>query len=1583
MQKKLSSRAISFLLAFLMVLSFLPITALAAVPPIDVSARIEGYDMTFAPATDVSVTNFDLGNHGVTVNNVPEDTITPMHALVQLLSDMGLDPADFGTDVLNVTSSGAFNTIFEVPAGSDATYQSWMYAVNGELSLTLMASQYELEDGDEITFFCTDWVFGSYAKFDKSEITVDAGESFDLTLTGLNLMSWMFGEPCEFEPIEDAELYITDGTNVVSADTATGILTDEDGEASISFDTAGTYLVSAVRLSEFDDETIDISRPLCVVTVEAESATTPVSFDLTPADAVVSLYDSDGARIYPESDGTFDNLVADATYTYTVSKTGYIAKKDTFTYPVAGPISVTLTAAPASTLTVFDSEWANFRGNSNNMGITSSRTPITTAEAQMLWKYKPTAYANNSIIVGDSIYLNSSTKIFKVNKNSGEYEADGTMAGAPSFNIVPMTYANGMIFANINNGRVQAFNAETLESLWISEQRGGQCLSHITYYDGYIYTGFWSSETANQSYVCIPVTDEDPGNTSETKLVQWKHTVPGGFYWAGGVVRGDTIVIGTDDGTSGATGPSKLYALDRLTGEVVDSVDTIGDLRSAVAYDAKSDRLYFSSKGGYVYSVKQNSDGTFDDTSVKSYQIESGWAITATPVVHNGRLYIGIGKGFGTGKLLVMDAANMTVIYDTGSSIPGYPQGSPLLSTAYEQATGKVYVYTTYNNNPGGLMVLEDSAGQETAVIADLFIPENKNYCLASPIADSKGNIYYYNDTGNTFKISAAPAPVEPEDLLTGIALKYQDTDITLTSSGENAYTATVLHTYSAVDVIPTFADGADVKVNGQALQSGKANVALTANGTTTITVVATKDAQTETITIQVTRENEPEALLTGVALKYESADITLTSSGANAYTATVPYTYSAVDVIPTFASGATVRINGQLPQSGKVNIPLTENAVTAITITATKGAQTESITIRITREADPNPGGSFNMGRVIGYAEVSVMNHTFPGAPFTGVILSESNFAIGENDTMMTAILRALKKNGFTWAGTGGDGSAEDYGINYLSYIKKGNDELGEFSGEAQSGWLGNLNDWFVNESLAQFKVSDGDVINLEYTQNLGVDLGGKWGDPNTKLASMEFNKGTLTPAFDTSTFDYVLTLPAGTSSVKVTPHAANRNYLVKILLNEKVTSNAEGASYYKRTKDIPVKDGDIIYIGVAEPAWPSMNNQGGGSSDYAPSWYSVKIEFEKTTPPNPTIVIPPVISGDTMILTITEELAEELLDNVNKKNIVIEMPKTNNSDVKNYKTIIPASELSKFRGNDITINTPAGNITIPASLVNKLADEGKDLAVTVKTENSGMGLDITLGDKSIQPKDFDEFVTISIPYTISGSPTPDMIVMAKGSGSSRKILGTSYYNQRYVTSKVNETGPYETLYNSKYFVDTVNKWMDKPVLYMAARDIIFGIDATHYEPDRPITRAEFTTLLVRMLESMNIPLSTAGATDFQDVPADSWFYETIAKARAAEIVFGVGDNTFEPDAKLSRQDMFTMIHRALEKFGLTSIFTKGNPINFSDADFIAPYAKEAIDFLSSCGLIAGKDNNMVAPTDDSTRGECAQVLYNILKMY
>ena len=166
----------------------------------------------------------------------------------------------------------------------------------------------------------------------------------------------------------------------------------------------------------------------------------------------------------------------------------------------------------------------------------------------------------------------------------------------------------------------------------------------------------------------------------------------------------------------------------------------------------------------------------------------------------------------------------------------------------------------------------------------------------------------------------------------------------------------------------------------------------------------------------------------------------------------------------------------------------------------------------------------------------------------------------------------------------------------NYISSI----DNLKAFDGGTMSGWMGTLNDWFTNFGFGEFTVAKGtlhagDEIRVMYTRNAGVDLGGDWESTDTRLKALTFSAGKLTPKFSGDTFTYTLTVPEGTTSLLVTPTAANKNYQVRAYLGTQATGRE-----YSRTSLIPIANGSVITVVCADDSWPTMNETSDGKRTY-----------------------------------------------------------------------------------------------------------------------------------------------------------------------------------------------------------------------------------------------------------------------------------------------------------------------------------------------------------------------------------------------
>ncbi len=519
-----------------------------------------------------------------------------------------------------------------------------------------------------------------------------------------------------------------------------------------------------------------------------------VSFETDPEDALVVVKDKNGDRIWPDHDKTW-TLEIGETYSYTVTKKGYIGQKNNFV-AAAGTAEITLQKAKDNKdidKTIY-AQWGNFRNGDDELGITTSKTPYNPDDAELLWAVKygsgwAAAPGSPIIVDGDLVTYTGST-IRKLDRNTGAIVAEGIMVGSSSFSIVPATYGDGMIFVGLSNGRIQAFNAKDLTSLWVyQDELKGQPNCPITYKDGYIYAGFWNSEEKDANFACISVTDEDPSKATEAKVASWTYKRAGGFYWAGAYVTDKFAVVGTDDGARGySTEGASLLVLDRETGEVVDSWDGIrGDIRSNVSHDPESNRVFFTSKGGVLCNAQIDWEtGKITDKQsvvITDAQGNTQAMSTCTPSVYNGRIYIGIsgksqfGKnsGHAIGVYDLNEDGSMTQAYTY--ALLGYPQTSAMVTTAYADEDGYVYIYLPYNYTPGGVSVLKDKKGQTEPLTttdsgySEVFTPVSPlaQYCICSTIADEYGTLYYKNDScymmAITSKVESIKVTEEPTSI--------------------------------------------------------------------------------------------------------------------------------------------------------------------------------------------------------------------------------------------------------------------------------------------------------------------------------------------------------------------------------------------------------------------------------------------------------------------------------------------------------------------------------------------------------------------------------------------------------------------------------------------------------------------------------------------------------------------------------------------------------------------------------------------------------------------------------------------------
>ncbi len=180
--------------------------------------------------------------------------------------------------------------------------------------------------------------------------------------------------------------------------------------------------------------------------------------------------------------------------------------------------------------------------------------------------------------------------------------------------------------------------------------------------------------------------------------------------------------------------------------------------------------------------------------------------------------------------------------------------------------------------------------------------------------------------------------------------------------------------------------------------------------------------------------------------------------------------------------------------------------------------------------------------------------------------------------------------------------------------------------------------------------------------------------------------------------------------------------------------------------------------------------------------------------------------------------------------------------------------------------------------------------------------------------------------------------------------------------------------------FNDITGHWAQEDIETMFRLGFVKGVSATEFSPDQTITRAEFVALLVRV---MGIDASEAIGY-FTDVAPGAWYFEVVNAAVAAGLVNGYGDNIFGPGDWITREQMASMVAKALsyreEGMTITAAGADTSLAKFKNQQVIAGWARQSVATAVASGIIVGRTLDTFAPKTNTTRAEGAVM---ILRLY
>lgn len=668
----------------------------------------------------------------------------------------------------------------------------------------------------------------------------------------------------------------------------------------------------------------------------------------------------------------------------------------------------------------------------------------------------------------------------------------------------------------------------------------------------------------------------------------------------------------------------------------------------------------------------------------------------------------------------------------------------------------------------------------------------------------------------------------------------------------------------------------------------------------------------------------------------------------------------------------------------------------------------------------DATNGKGFTPGVQVGTVTVSVQNYTNDGRNAEGenkaalehfyrpedqYWLERKNYPLGENDTMMTVLLRALTEANCTWLGTGGNGDGTyDFDITYLSTITDGDYSLAEFTGGQQSGWMGTLNDWFTNEGFANFsvkngKLADGDIISIKYTSvGLGEDVGGTWSNSDTTLKSLTFDgdgNPRLTTTFEPGkrggTYTYTLVIDGDSSNLTVTPTAANKNFLVKTFLNEKVTSNTEGSSFYKRTESIPVVAGDTIYIGCGIKGWPTMNNQAGNTQSNDGTWYVVRVISASGSYKVVEDQLKQLPQADTIDFTNYEKYEKQIAaaEAAYKQLQSEQQAKVNKDAVENLEKLLEKVQsyrkLKEFKATVKSLPRPAeatlddveeirsAQRTYEEIKKNSDLYESLSVAETRKMDELIEAADTLIWNDAVEKINAIGTVTINSGDAINAAkaavsrlsadqlktfPQELLDKLAEAERIYHLLTEGSDTPVRPVTpSKPKNDKPT----TGSSFTDVpAGSWYEEAVNYVHEKGLMNGTSSNAFSPNANTTRGMIVTILARV-EGVN----TNGAPWY--AAGQKWAMDN-----------GISDGTNMPGV-ITREQLATILYRYAKQKGY-DVSKSAALTAFSDADKVNGYAAEAMQWAVAEGLLQGS-NGKLNPQGSATRAQVATILMRFME--
>jgi len=818
--------------------------------------------------------------------------------------------------------------------------------------------------------------------------------------------------------------------------------------------------------------------------------------------------------------------------------------------------------------------------------------------------------------------------------------------------------------------------------------------------------------------------------------------------------------------------------------------------------------------------------------------------------------------------------------------------------------------------------------------------------------------------TTKTYTVTVTRAGLSDNADLSGLALSSGTLNEPF-ASGTTSYTANVANGVSSVTVTAAVYDSnATLQVNGVPMTSGVASGAISLNvGDTAIPVVVTAQdgTTTKTYTVTVTRAGlSGNADLNGLALSSGPLNEPF-ASGTTSYTANVANGVSSVTVTAAvYDSNATLQVNGVPATSGAVSgaisLSVGDTAIPVV-VTAQDGTTTKTYTVTVTRaslssNADLSglalSSGTLNEPFASGTTSYTANVANGVSSVTVTAAVYDSNATLQVNDVPTTsgaaseAISLSVGDTAIPIVVTAQDGTMKTYTITVNKLYTLTYDSNDSTSGSAPS-------------PVSQY-------------YNTTVAVSGNTGN----LARTGYTFAGWNAAADGSGATYAANDPLTLGS-DVTLYA--KWTINKVRYGSSSSGGTSGEA--EQPTELPVIVDGKPQHQMATGSTVTENGQDSLTATLDAAQLSAQLAQEGDKP----VVVVPIAANVGRVDAVLTGDAVKAMEN---KQATLEIQTLKGS----YK--LPMAEVAIDQvSNRLGANVKLADIVVhvgiaqsdaaAAQLLDTAADQGE---FTVVLPPVDFTISASFNGKTVSVDQFSSYVQREIP--LPEDAVPDQITTAialNADGTTRHVptylisRDGSYY--AIVNSLTNST--YALIWHPMTFADVEGHWSQDAVNDMASRLIVNGVDATHYQPDAAITRAEFAAIVVRALG-----LAANGqAAVFRDVKSDDWYAGAAAKAQEYGLIEGYADGTFRPGQRITREEATVMMARAMQLTGLNTSLDNAAMDDllaaFEDGAEVSAWAKPAVAAAVERGVIAGSGNKLL-PSLPITRAETAAIVQRML---